>query len=150
MVAMCFLAKLTNVLNEDAYAPDTPVPDNALTTVRELAKELEEAKQNVADLEQRYSQAYEQLAQQLAARVQQSHPKLDVGHKGGNCTVGYMSKSLSMRPDLDTGLWAVNSPDKRLARRFQHRHGMATGLDGEMGALAQAIVQFFTDHYRTL
>lgn len=147
---MGFQDELSQVLNEDTLAPDTPVPDNALTSVRELAKELAEARQNAIDLERRYNQAYERLAGQLAHQVQQSQPKLDVNQRDGNCSVGYYTKSLIMRPNLDSGIWTVNSPDKTFARRFHHRHGSTTGLDGDLGTLVQAIVQYFTDHYRTL
>ena len=147
---MSFQDQLTELLTEDTLAPDTPVPGNALTAVRELAKELVEAKQNVVDLERRYCQAYEQLAHQLAHQVRQSQPKLDVNSRDGNCSVGFCSKSLVMKPDLDGGIWAVNSPDKAFARRFHRRHGATTGLDGKLGSLAQAVVQYFTNHYRTL
>jgi hypothetical protein len=147
---MGFQNKLTRILTEDTLALDTPVPDNALTSVRELAKELAEAKQNVADLERRYTQAYERLGNQLACQVRQSQPRLDVGFRNGHCSIGYCTKSLVMRPDLESGVWTVNSPDKAFARRFHKRHGSITGLDGELGTLVQAIVQYFTDHYSTL
>jgi len=147
---MSFQDKLTQILTEDTLAPDTPVPDNALTTVRELAKELSEAKQNVADLERRYNQAYGRLADQLAHQVRQSQPKLDVGLRNGNCSIGYCTKSLVMKPDVESGIWAVNSPDKAFARRFHRKHGSTTGLDGELGPMVQAIVRYFTDHYSTL
>lgn len=147
---MGFREKLTKILVEDAYAPDTPVPDNALTAVRELAKQLAEARQNAADLERRYKQAYERLAGQLAQQVRQSQPRLRANQQDGNCSVGYCTKSLVMRPDLDGGVWTVNSPDESFARRFHRRHGSLTGLDGDPANLVQAIVQYFTDHYRTL
>jgi len=145
-----FNKDLSNILSEDNLAIDTPVPDNPMTQLRQKAQELKDAKDQVAQLEQEYVQAIDALNGQLAVGVKKCNPRLSANLRNGVCNIGYRSKSLNFKPNLDTQTWAAESSDPTFARRFSRNHGPATALNPDIDALAKAIISFFTNHYKTL
>ena len=145
-----FNRKLTSALNEDTLAVDTPVPENPLTQLRDKAQELRDARDKIAQLEAEYAQAIDQLNGQLAIGVKRRSPRLNASLRNGLCNVGFRSKSLNFKPDLDTRTWSVDSADKAFARRFGRRHGPATALNDDLEELVMAIIKFFTTHYKSL
>jgi len=145
-----FNTKLNQVLQEDVQAVDTPAPDNPLTKVKDLADRLQKTQTEVADLQRQYACAIEQMNGQLAIGIKHAHPRLNAALRDGGCSVGYKSKSLQFRPDLDTMSWKVESPDKPFVGRFAKHFGDAMGLEPDFNKLIEAITKFFSTHYQSL
>lgn len=145
-----FSDKLRSVLAEDILAPDTPAPDNPITAVRSTLERLQKAREEVAGLERELLCNVEKVNGQLAVLIRNRNPGLNVALGNGECSVGYRSKQLRLKPDFSKRTWAVDGPDPAFARRFTRRHNTATVIGDGVDELANALSDYFATHYKTL
>jgi len=142
------LDKRLDAILEDAGT--TQVSDDAYQNVRNAAIELEQAKKRVAELEDEMRHATDRLCGGLAMGVRRAQPSLHCQLGNGDCKVGYLKKSLTLRPDLGRSVWLVDSSHPKFASRFRRRNGHLLHMTDNLMPLAAGIADFFTNFYRTL
>jgi hypothetical protein len=137
------------ILNEQL---DTlPLSGNAqgkLDHIHEITKELEDAKDRVAELEMSLRHAMEEYNIELAKALRKRIPQVGINLGNGRCSASYKSTSLSCRPDLNAKSW-VFDPNQH-GRRFSRNNGTALGLSNTIEPLADAIVAYLNGRYKTL
>lgn len=142
---MSFSETLDFILTED----QSQLP---LQKAMEIVRKLNIAKQMVVDLQHRLLTAKNKINVELALNLRKRMPSLNIGiDKSGSCKVGYRSKSLTFSPDIENGIWIVQSSDPRFARRFQKlkRYDLIIG-SSDITPLIDAVVEYFTGHYKSL
>lgn len=123
---------------------------SSLDSILDITKQLDEVRQKVMDLQNKLHMATDRLNGDLAMGVRKQLPGLNVGLDKNGCKVGYKSKNLSFSPDLKTGVWGVKSPDHRFCGRFTRNNGPSLALASSISPLADAIVRYFSGHYKSL
>lgn len=119
-----------------------------LNHINELTKELDEAKDRVAELEMSLRHAMEEYNIELAKALRKRIPQVGINLSNGRCSASYKSTNLSCRPDLQSKSW-VFDPNQH-GRRFSRNNGMALGLSDTIDPLADAIVAYLNNRYKTL
>lgn len=135
----------------DFILEESQNPWQPLQHAMELVRKLDIAKQMVSDLQHRLMSMKNKINAELALTIRRRMPALNVGlDKTGSCKVGYKTKNLVFSPDIEKGIWCVQSPDNRFLSRFQKgkRHDLVIG--SEITPLIDAIVAYFTEHYKSL
>lgn len=135
----------------DIILEESQNPWQPLNRAMELVRKLDIAKQMVLDLQHQLMSMKNKVNADLALNIRRKMPSLNVGlDKNGSCKVGYKSKHLIFSPDIEKGIWCVQSSDDRFANRFQKlkRHDLIIGADAT--PLINAIVGYFTSHYKSL
>ncbi len=122
--------------------------EDRIIRVRQLQEQITQMEQQVAGLRQQMQHEMEGLLGELAVSVRNRVPGLSVGLDGGRCNIKHMSNSLSLRPDLGSGTWDVDT--NRSGRRFRKHHGHALGLKNDVNPLADGVSAFFKKRYRRL
>jgi len=143
---MLEFADTLNLVLDESHNPRQP-----LQHAMELVRKLDIAKQMVADLQHRLLSMKNKINAELALAIRRRMPALNVGlDKTGSCKVGYKTKNLVFSPDIERGIWHVQSPDNRFLNRFQKgkRHDLVIG--SELTPLIDAVVAYFTEHYKSL
>lgn len=140
--------KFDELLNEElenlAIGPEAKTK---FELVKEIAKELGDAKQRVRELEDQFQRTVDELNFQLGMSIRQRAPKLAVNLNGGSCQVGYKSRALSCRPDIDRWVWVFEPTE--WGRRFNRTYGPNFPLD-DVSKLADLIQAFFQGRFKTL
>lgn len=135
------LAVLEDILNDSI--------DTNYTQLNELYQQLADAQQEVIKIRNRLHRGISVLNGQLAVQVRNRQPSLEIKLNPESCVIGYYSRALEFTPSLRTGLWAVESPDAKLRKKF-----IATNpplaLSGSISELATSIAVFFARFYRSL
>jgi hypothetical protein len=139
--------RLDAILEDDGT---THVSDDAYQNVRNATIELEQAKKRVAELEKELQHATDRLCGGLALGVRRSQPSLHCQLGNGACKVGYLKKSLTLRPDLGRSMWLVDASHPKFGSRFRRRNGHLLHMTDNLMPLAQGVADFFTNFYRTL
>ena len=129
---------------------DQPIRQNPLDDAMALAHELDTAKQKVLDLQHQLSTHKHRLSGDLAISLRRTNPALSIGLDRNGCKVGYRTKHLLFVPDIEQGIWKVTSSNPRFLREFLNAHRRSTLLASDLTSLINAIVDYFTTHYRTI
>lgn len=116
----------------------------------ELVQRLDLAKQLVVNIKHKLMTLRNQINAELAMQIRRTMPALHVGLDHGMCKVGYKTKSLLLTPDLERGIWNVKSPDYKFASKFQKSNMRDLLIGQDTNALIQAIIMYFTEHFKTL
>ena len=141
---MSFGNQLSLVLEE---RPQTQSP---LDAASEILSSMDSLKQQLIDLQHKLGVIKQRMGADLALSVRRHHPGLNVAVDQNGCKVGYRSKSLYFDPDVEKGVWAVNSSDERFSGRFNRQYGKSTVLSPDIGNLESAITDYFSGHYKSL
>jgi hypothetical protein len=140
--------KFNELLNEElenlAIGPEAK---SKFELVKEIAKELTDAKGRVRELEEQFQRTVDELNFQLGISIRQKSPKLAVNLNNGACQVGYKSRALICRPDIDRWVW--NFEPTEWGRRFSRTFGPNFPLN-DVDKLAQLIQSFFQGRFKTL
>lgn len=144
---MSVLSDSLNLILEDNPAPDG---DHPLHTAMDVARQLQDAHQNVADLQHRLTSIKSRMAGELAMAIRRAQPSLNVAVDKGGCKVGYKTKTLLFTPEIEQGMWRVVSPNQRFRREFLKAHSRTMLLVPDLSGVAEAIVGYFREYYRTL
>jgi hypothetical protein len=117
----------------------------------EIACQLQDTisthKRGLQDAEIQLQNLVEQLNTKLGWEIRRRQPKLMIAHKGGTCCAGYYSNNIHFKPDLQTKSWSVDGPQ---AGMFKREFEGSLPLNNDLGGLADAVVKFFRQRYKTL
>ena len=116
----------------------------------ELVARLNDARQQVIDIEHKLGTIKHRMCADLALNIRRLQPGLNVGVDKHGCKIGYKTKILQFAPDVESGIWKVSSPNNRFMREFLNAHRRATLMTGAVQELASAIASHFIAYYRTL
>lgn len=139
-----------NTILEDKYALGTPAPNNPWAKVNSLSIDIESKKQELYELEQQRAEATQEYINELARKLRQSSPNMNIMPDRNGCSVEYRSKSLMFNPDFNMKVWVISGPDQSLVDQFGSLHSSAMPLHWNLSPISQAILNFFQSHYRTL
>lgn len=110
-------------------------------TVGRLQRDLEDTQIQITNI-------VEQLNTNLGWEIRKRQPKLMTTHRNGKCVTGYRTKDLVMQPDLAKKLWSVGGP---LGGSFLRQTPTAAlNLNSDVGSMADAVVNFFKQHYKSI
>jgi hypothetical protein len=123
---------------------------DAVGAAKAIVTALQVAKQKVHDLEHQLATVHQRLSAELALAVRKIQPGLNVGVNRDGTKVGYKTKHLLLVPDTQRGVWNVKSADPRFAKTFFRHYTPQTVITNGVDELAQAIVLYFVNHYRSL
>lgn len=132
------------VLQESSEQED--LVDNALS----VSQQLEEARHRVNELQSQLSIMRDKLCGRLSLCIRRRYPALNISVSRNGCKIGYKNKMLIIRPNVPTGVWAVQSPDERFAKKFLSRYSTKTVMISDMTVLADSVIQHFKDHYKAI
>lgn len=121
-----------------------------LDSAIDLAKQLQDAQQLVADIQHKLSSIKMRMAGDLALALRRAKPGLNVAVDKTGCRVGYKTKYLQFIPEVENGIWKIISPNRRFLREFQQANRRATLLTADLSVIVDAITTYFTNYYRTL
>lgn len=122
-----------------------------LQQAMELVRKLDIAKQMVLDLQHRLLSMKNRINADLALNIRRRMPALNVGlDKNGFCKVGYKTKHLLFSPDIEKGIWNVESSDNRFLSHFLKSKRSSLVIGAEISPLIEAVVAYFTNHYKSL
>jgi hypothetical protein len=127
--------------------PITGEAQSKISLAQEIARELEDAKERVSELERDLRNAIEDYNVELAKALRRRLPQLGINLNDGRCSASYCSTNLSCKPDLGNKTWVFDSNPH--GRRFSRKYGTVLGLSDSIDPLADAIVQYF-GRYKTL
>ena len=139
-----FRHKLDEAITE-AIERDTSRDTLALAT--ELLDNIGRYENDIKSAKQQISHLIEQINASLGMEIRKRQPKMMVAHRNGSCSCGYRSNDLTMQPDLSNKCWSIGGT---LGSRFVRRYPQILRLDGDVNQIADAITDFFKQHYRTL
>ena len=118
--------------------------------VSELVQKLQNARQQVFDIEHKIATIKHKMNSDLALNVRRTQPGLNVAVDKNGCKVGYKTKLLYFTPDIENEIWKVTSPYRRFLREFLNSYRRATLINNDLSMLVTAIVSYFISYYRTL
>ncbi len=144
---MIDLRKSLDLILEEAPSPDGWHP---LDSAIDLARQLQDAQQLVADLQHKLNSLRTRMAGDLALAIRRTKPGLNVAVDKNGCKVGYKTKYLQFIPEVEQGVWRVVSPNRRFLREFLQANRRATLLAPDLSVLIGAISEYFSTYYRTL
>lgn len=121
-----------------------------LDSAMDLARQLQDAQQHVADIQHKLTSIKTRMAGDLALAIRRQKPSLNVAVDKNGCKVGYKTKYLHFIPEVEQGIWKVISPNRRFLREFLQANRRITLLTPDLDALVNAISNYFTNYYRTL
>ena len=109
-----------NILNEelDTLSLGGEV-QGKLELIKELTRELESAKERVAELEMNLRHSMEEYNVELAKALRKRIPQVGINLSNGRCSASYKSTNLSCRPDINSNSWVFD--DNQHGRRFSRR-----------------------------
>jgi hypothetical protein len=138
--------------NLDIILEDGPPQDgwHPLDAATDIARQLQDAKQLVADLQHKLASVKVRMAGDLALSLRRAKPGLNVAVDKNGCRVGYKTKSIVFSPSVEEDMWRATSPNNRFVREFLQANGRATLLTPDLSILTTAIVNYFSNYYRTL
>jgi hypothetical protein len=137
------------VLNEQLDSlPLTGDAQGKLDHIFEITKELESAQDRVAELEMNLRHAMEEYNIELAKALRKRIPQVGINLGNGRCSASYKSTNLSCRPDINSKSW-IFDPNQH-GRRFSRNNGTALNLTNTMDPLADAIVAYMNNRYKSL
>lgn len=141
MINLVLQTGLDALLEEEEYRTDHLQP-------LDLVSKLQIARQQVQDLEYQLSIAKRRLCADLAVAIRKLQPGFNISVDKNSCKIGYKTKILQLSPDIENGIWRVQSSNARFLREFLNTNRRATLLDNPM--LPQAITDYFMNYYRSL
>jgi hypothetical protein len=137
------------VLNEHLDSlPLTGDAQGKLDHILEITKELESANDRVSELEMNLRHAMEEYNIELAKALRKRIPQVGINLGNGRCSASYKSTNLSCRPDIAAKSW-IFDPNQH-GRRFSRNNGTALNLTNKMDPLADAIVAYMNNRYKSL
>lgn len=143
---MIDLQRSLDIILEDGPV-DGPKPQELAS---ELVQQLQDARQQVADIEHKLTNIKYRISADLALSLRRAQPGLNVALDKNGCKVGYKTKLLHFIPDIENGIWKVISPNRRFLREFLNAHRRVTLMDNDLSTLVTAITAYFANYYRTL
>lgn len=142
---MSNLSETIDVILEDASLDSS----DTVSSANELAKQLEIVQQQVYELQNRLTIFQRRLCGELALNLRRRMPSFNIAISNNGCKVGYKSQFLLLQPNIRRGVWDIK-PNSRFTRKFLNRHSSKTVISSSLDTLVNVIVQYFTEHFKTL
>lgn len=117
-------------------------------SVLAAASEVKEAESVARNARQALNDAVETLNSQLALEIRKRMSKLQVNLGGGKCNVRFKSKAVTVWPDVMSKKWQIDPND--MGRSFVRGFSHALPMQDDLSSIAEAIVEYFTGHYKSL
>lgn len=124
------------------------IPQGLVATVLSTAATLKEAESVARNARQELNDAIETLNSQLALEIRKRMPKLQVNLASGKCNVRFKSKAVTVWPDVMSKKWQIDPND--MGRSFVRGFSHALPMQDDLSSIAEAIVEYFTGHYKSL
>lgn len=135
----------------DILLEDAQQASEAVVRAENILKKLEAARREISNLQHHLQVLQNKITADLAVAIHRKMPALNVGlDKNGNCKIGYKTKHLVLRPDIERGMWEVMSTDQRFASRFIKGRRRTLFINNDLNPVIDAIASFFTDHYKSI
>lgn len=117
----------------------------------EIMRKMSAAKQLVSDLHHQLLSLKNRMNADLALSLKRHMPALNVSiGRNGECKIGYKSKHLVFTPNIEQGVWIVDSSDDRFKNRFSKAKRQTLIISPNLDRLISSITDFFTEHYKSL
>lgn len=116
----------------------------------EIIRDIDRANQHIIMLQNRLRILKRKINSELAIQIRKHHPALNISVNPKQCKIGYKSKYLSFYPDIEKGVWQINSEDPKFINRFHRLYRRNTIISPEITDLVTSISDFFTNHYKSL
>lgn len=142
-----FYEQLDSTLQEALCENTDTAAEDLISIAKEIEHQITELEQSLQDSKKQLQHIIERLNSNLGMEIRKLQPKMSIGISGGACTCGYKSRDLKCVPDLGEGRWNIGG---RLGRGFVKKNPHVTRLSSDVGQLANAIVSYFRNYYRTL
>lgn len=122
-----------------------------LRKAKELVRKLSVAKQIISDLQHQLLSAKSKINAELTLMIRRKMPAMNVGlDRYGYCKVGYKTKTLSLSPDIESDIWHIRSSDSRFLNGFLKSKRSNLIIGDNVEQLADAVITYFTDYYKSL
>jgi len=142
-----FALRLNTAINEEFGNDISTAKQDLIDTSTELLSNITQMKKSIEQAELQISHILEELNSSLGREIRKIQPKMDINLRNGSCGCGYLSKDIVCKPDMNRKIWTISG---RLGNGFRKNHPELMKLSSNMQPLAQAIVNFFKRHYRSL
>lgn len=123
---------------------------NIVDIAGQIVRQLEDTQRRILELQNQLLIAKNRMCGELALSIRRRMPGLNIGVSRDGCKVGYRTKHMILNPDPGSGIWKIKSGDNRFARKFLRLFGTSTVISQDINPLADNIISFFRDHYKTL
>lgn len=134
----------------DTILEESPSQYKVADIASQIVHQLEATQRRILELQNQLLIARNRMCGELALSIRRKMPGLNIGVNRDGCKVGYRTKHMIFNPDPGSGIWKVKSGDNRFARKFLRLFGTSTVISQDTDGLANNIVLFFRDHYKTL
>ena len=110
------------------------------------------AKTQLSSLENSHNSTVNNLCNLLSQEIRKRQPNVSIELRpGGEIKISYLSKSITLRPDVENKVWGISGSSPRFSSRFRQAAGRACDMDiSSMGDLAQSVADFFTQYFKTI
>jgi hypothetical protein len=119
-----------------------------MASALEAAHQAKEAESLLRNAQDELHAALEALNTKLAFEIRKRSPKLQVNLSGGKVQVYYKSKAVIVSPNALAGKWEIDPND--MGRSFVKGFAHALPMQDDLGPIAEAVVEYFGGHYKTL
>ena len=136
--------KFNKILKEELDQIATGSTAKALNAAHKV-KESESLLRNAKD---ELHASLEALNTQLAFEIRKRMPKLQVNLGNGKCQVYYKSKTVVVSPNALSNKWEIEPND--MGRSFVKGFAHALPMQDDLGPIAEAVVEYFNNHYKSL
>lgn len=111
-----------------------------------------DAQNNLNALQTNHKNALNNLCNELAKAIRDIMPdKISIELCGTKLKISYLSKFISLEPDLENKLWRIEASGPRFAAKFKQKCGNSCNMTmAGLKDLAKSITEFFTGNFKTM
>lgn len=115
-----------------------------------ICDEYDDMQLKLGQLNARVANLKVKLCARLAIEIRKSYPKLYVSINDKGVRIGYKSKFLMLRPDINGKVWDIQSNNAHFERGFINNYRKYLLLHSKLGDLVDAIGHYFESVYKSL
>lgn len=138
------MSKFNKILKEELDQLATGPVASSL----DAAHRVKEAESILRNAQDELHASLESINTKLAYEIRKRMPKLQVNLGGGKCRIYYKSKSVVVSPNALAGKWEIEPND--MGKSFMKGFAHALPMQDDLGPIAEAVVEYFGGHYKTL
>lgn len=111
-----------------------------------------DAQNNLNTHQTNHKSALNNLCNELAKAIRNVMPDhISIELCGNKLKVSYLSKSVTLEPDLENKLWRIEASSPRFAGKFKQKCGNQCNMaSAGLTDLAKSIAEFFTSSFKTM
>jgi hypothetical protein len=119
-----------------------------MASVLSAAHKVKEAESVLRNAKDELHASLEAINTKLAFEIRKRSPKLQVNLSDGKVQVYYKSKAVIVSPNALSGKWEIDPND--MGRSFVKGFAHALPMQDDLSSIAEAVVEYFGGHYKTL